>query len=443
MKTFKLPDNFLMGSATAASQIEGSDPNTNWYKWGEDGKIANNGSTIVASDHYNRYEEDILLMKEMNHDIYRMSIEWSRIEPEPGVFSDIGLDYYRKELTLLKEKDIKVLVSLHHFSHPQWFEDLGQWEHEENIKYFLNFCEKVVSEYTDLISEYCTINEPNVFAMDTFIDGKYPPGKKNDMKAYFSASRNLIIAHKQAYEMIHSIRSEAGYTDTKVGFAHHEAYLEVKGLNPLTKLSKFMMNYAFHKIFLEGFINGRMIFPLKKAKEVTEGRYCDFLGLNYYSRHLIHSSSNVAMLFGEVRVDESLTADHLNDLNWEIYPRGLYQIGKRLYDEYKLPLYITENGIADAKDEKRSKFIYDHLYEVSELIKEGVKIERYYYWSLLDNLEWAMGYDPRFGLIEIDYTTLKRTIRESGRFYADICLSKEVNEEMISKYLKEKQDGSN
>ncbi len=435
MKAVKLPEDFLLGSATAATQIEGGDKFSNWYQWSLEGKIANNESSIIAADHYNRVEEDIALMKEMNHEIYRMSIEWSRIEPKEGVWAQEGIEHYQNEITSLVEAGIKPLITLHHFSHPQWFEEKGQWTNNQSVSYFKRFTKKVVSSLGHLVNEYCTINEPNVFAMDSFIDGKYPPGKNDDISSYFKASKNLILAHLEAYRMIHSIRKRMGYQDTQVGIAIHLAYFEVSGNKLLTEFSKKLMDYSFHQMFLRGMIEGRLSFPLGRGYPLGEGIYCDFIGVNYYSRHLIHSSNNPAMLFGEVRVEEALAEDKLNDLGWEIYPQGLYKVAKKVYDKYKLPIYITENGIPDAKDTKRVKFIYEHLQEIEKLLSHRVDIRRYYYWSLLDNLEWNDGYAPRFGLIEVNYHSLERTIRKSGRFYGEICKSKEVTKEMIEKYL--------
>lgn len=436
MKGIRLPKDFLFGSATAATQIEGGDINSNWYYWGLQGRIDNNGSTIVAADHYNRIEEDIQLMKEMNHQIYRMSIEWSRIEPHEGKWSEEGISHYQEEIKALLKSGIKPLITLHHFSHPQWFEEMGQWTNKNSAKYFVRFVEKIVSSIGHEVNEFCTINEPNVFANDSFMEGKYPPGKKDDIKSYFKASRNLIISHLKAYEMIHKIRETMGYKDTLVGIAMHIAYFDVNEKNLLTSISKKLMDYSFHKLFLKGMIEGHLTFPIGWGYPLGRGRYCDFIGVNYYSRHLIHSSSNPAMLFGEVRVEDNLPDERVNDLGWEIYPEGLYKVVKQVYDYYKLPIYITENGIPDAEDRKRSEFIYNHILEVKRLIDNGVDIRRYYYWSLLDNLEWNDGYTPRFGLVEVNYETLERRVRKSGHFYSELCKHKEITEEMIEKYIR-------
>lgn len=435
MKEVKLPKGMLFGSATAATQVEGGDKNSNWYYWSLQGKIANNESSIVAADHYNRYKEDINLMKQMNHQIYRMSIEWSRIEPKEGQFSESGIAHYVDEIKELKTAGIEPLVTLHHFSHPQWFEELGQWTNKKSVDYFVRFVKKVVEAIGSHVNEYCTINEPNVFVTDTFMDGKYPPGHKDDMKSYFKASKNLIKAHIQAYDLIHDLRKNMGYDDTKVGMAIHLAYFEAKDNKVLARLSKKLMDYSFHKLFMHGMIDGKIKFPIGLGIAHKRKCYSDFIGVNYYSRHLIHSSNNPAMLFGEVKAEEGLPDEKVNDLGWEIYPEGMYKVISKVYKKYKLPIYITENGIPDADDTKRAKFIYDHMIEICRLVEDGVDLRRYYHWSTMDNLEWNDGYFPRFGLIEIDFKTLKRRIRNSGKLYGEICKNKEINYSMIEKYL--------
>lgn len=435
MKPLKFPKTLLFGSATAATQIEGGDLNSNWYHWSLAGKIANNESSIVAADHYNRVDEDIQIMKTMHHEIYRMSIEWSRIEPEEGVWSEEGIKHYQDEIKSLLRAGIQPLVTLHHFSHPEWFEKLGQWTNKKSVMYFERFTKKVIEAIGQDVNEYCTINEPNVFVNDTYMDGKYPPGHKDDIKSYFKASKNLIIAHLTVYQLIHKMRADMGYDDTRVGMALHIAYFETKGKNALTKLSKKMMDYSFHKLFLNGMVEGHLTFPIGTGYPKGKGVFSDFIGINYYSRHLIHSSLNPASLFGEVKVEEGLQDDKVNDLGWEIYPEGLYKVCKQNYESYNLPIYITENGIPDETDSKRAKFIYDHMIEIKKLINDGVPIERYYHWSLLDNLEWNDGFGPRFGLVEVDYETLERRIRESGHFYGELCKNKEITQTMINNYL--------
>ena len=215
MQEFKLPKDFLLGSATAATQIDGGDVNNNWYYWRLDGKIENEDSPIIADNHYVLYKEDIELMKTLEHEIYRLSVDWSRIEPEKGVWNEEGLEHYRDELNYLLMHNIKPLVTLHHFSCPQWFqEDIG-WDNPDSVYYFTRYVKKIVNYIGDLVSEYCTINEPNVLANESYVDGTFPLGIKNNTKLFFKSSKHMIISHLKSYKIIHDIRKKKGYKDTK------------------------------------------------------------------------------------------------------------------------------------------------------------------------------------------------------------------------------------
>lgn len=424
MRGFDLPGDLLLGSATAATQIEGGDRGVNWYAWSLQGKVGDGESSLTGADHWNRFREDTELMARMGHRCYRMSVEWSRIEPERGTWSAEGIGHYREELSLLRERNILPLVTLHHFSCPQWFQDRGGWLGEEAVDDFLEFCGKAVSSLGDLVSEWCVINEPNVFANDTYMDGKYPPGHRGDMKSYFRVSRNLVLAHLRCYTLIHGIRKEHNFPgETRVGIVHHLARFEASRRKPIPLLGKFLTVYLFETIFLEGMIRGRLLPPLGWGRPRGRGRFCDFIGINYYSRHIISR-------FGDIRFDPSLEEERKTDLGWEIYPRGLYDVASACWEKYRLPLYITENGLADASDAKRALFIREHLRELKHLRDRGIPVMRYYHWSLMDNLEWNDGYGPKFGLVEIDYPTMERRIRPSARYYARICRSHFVEEDI-------------
>jgi len=423
MKGFTLPGDLLLGSATAATQIEGGDEYVNWYAWSLQGKVGKGESSLTGADHWNRFREDIGLMAGMGHQCYRMSIEWSRIEPQRGRWSAEGIARYREELSLLREKNILPLVTLHHFSCPQWFQERGGWTSKGAVEDFLNFSRKAVESLGDLVSEWCTINEPNVFANDTYMDGKYPPGRRNDLRSYFRASRNLILAHLDCYEMIHRVRKERGFPgETRVGMVHHLAWFESSrpGIRP--RLGKALVTRLFQTLYFEGMVKGRLMLPLGLGHPRGKGIFCDFIGVNYYSRHLISR-------FGDIFFDPALNEEETTDLGWEIFPEGLGNVVRVCWNRYKLPVYITENGLADESDGKRAAFIRDHLRQLKELRDEGIPVMRYYHWSLMDNLEWNDGYGPKFGLVEIDYSTMERKIRPSGRYYAQICKSHFVKED--------------
>lgn len=429
MKPFKLPEHFLFGTATASLQIEGGDRNNNWYRFCEEQKTKDGTHCFVADDHWNRFEEDIRLMEELNQQTYRMSVEWSRIEPEKGRFSEEALRHYRTEIRMLLDHNIHPLVTLHHFSNPIWFEDMGGWAKKESVECFIHFTTKVVSSLGDLVEEWITINEPNVYLEGTYSSGNFPPGKPSLIN-YFKGARYMVRAHIEAYHTIHKIRKEHHFLgETKVGTANHIRVFDLPNKRIMANLPRNLIDYVFHSLFMEGMIYGKFKFPIGLNRYPYGKKvFCDFIGINYYSRDIIKFSWNPLRMFADLTVQKGAQT---NDMGWEIYPEGLYRVCKKYWNLYKQPIYITENGICDAEDQKRSPFIYDHLAEIKKLIDEGVQIERYYHWSLLDNFEWDEGLTPRFGLVDVDYETQKRTIRRSGHFYGEIAKAGGVTTETI------------
>ena len=425
MSGFDLPRELLLGTATAGAQIEGGDVDSNWYHWSLAGRVANGRSSLPGAGHWDRVDEDVELMASLNLECYRMSVEWSRVEPRRGEWSGEGIAHYRRELELLAAKGIKTLVTLHHFSCPQWFQERGGWLAPDAADLFMAFARRAVEEYGDLVSEWCTINEPNVLAMSSYVDGDYPPGVKGDFGAYFRAARALIEAHCRAYGMIHELRRERGWPgETRVGFAHHLAVFEPKNL--LAAPGTASSDYSFHRIFFAGFVEGRLLPPLGAGRPFGRGarggRFCDFLGINYYARHLF--TPTIKPVFAKEGTDPEAT--DLNDMGWEIYPEGLFEVCAKAWRRYGLPIQITENGIPDEKDVRRTQFIYEHLAQVKRLLDAGIPVERYYYWSFTDNMEWHNGYGPRFGLVEVDYETMRRAPRPSARAFAEVCATRHV-----------------
>ncbi len=424
----------MMGSATAATHIEGGEQSHNWYRWSELGKISDGSHSKVACDHINRIESDVELLKEINTETYRMGIEWSRIEPEEGKFSEEGIAVYRKEIELLVANGIRPLVTLWHFSNPLWMEDDGGWINQKSIYRYLNYIHFVVDRLGDLVQDWVTINEPNVYLFFGYFEGRWPPGFKGKIQYYLKGANNFAQAHLYAYDQIHDQLRAKGHTDINVGVAHHLRIFDLFDRRHLTKMAVYISNHLFQIMYLEAMTHGRFLFPMRWwfNTRFEKKNYADFIGINYYSRDLVKGIYNPGTLFNELYVKKGRA---VNDLGWEIYPKGLYRITKRVYNKYKIPIFITENGICDADDSKRVRFIYDHLKAVRRAIKKGVDIRRYYHWSTMDNFEWAEGESARFGLYHVDFKTQKRTLRESGKFYAEICKKKVINRKMIAKYL--------
>ena len=420
LRPFKLPENLKFGAATASLQIEGGDRNNSWFDWCEAGKVDHNDHCISACDHWNRYLEDIQLMAEMGLQTYRLSIEWSRIFPRRKEVDFSAVDHYRKILEELLNRGIEPVVTLHHFSNPRWLEKNGGWLCPSILDDFLFYVRTCVEGFGNFVDRWITINEPNVYLFGGYIEGHWPPGNKSVLK-YLKGARNMILAHNAAYHEIHTLQQMA-----KVGVAHHLRVFERADQASLTRLSARVQEFLFQDIFLEGMTRSYLPFPLDIGDQPHPKRTCDFIGINYYSRDMIQGLQRF-----------TLEDSPRNDLDWEIYPHGLYRVCKMVHDRYGLPISITENGIADAADTRRSRFIHDHLMEIHKACHDGVNIQDYFHWSLMDNFEWAEGYAPRFGLIEIDYSSQERIWRNSGRFYQDICQNRAVTHEAINTYLEE------
>jgi len=393
MPEVKFPKNFLWGAATSAHQVEGGNIN-DWTEWEKKNakRLAEKAQKYYqpwqqkkfpeilepknyisgrACDHYHLYKQDLDLAKSLGHNAHRFSIEWSRIEPKEGKINQKEIEHYRQVLLTLRERGLEPFVTLYHWTLPNWLAEKGGWLNPKAPYYFDRFVKIVSENLFDEVKFWITINEPVMFAFNGYLKGKWPPQKKSIFK-YLKVLNNLTKAHKLAYQSLHLID-----LDCQVGVSKNDIYFE--GI-PLADY--FWDDYFRNKI--------------KKEQ--------DFIGLNYYFHSRLGGNKN----------------ESVSDLNWEIYSEGIYHVLKDL-KKYNKPIYITENGLADAQDKKRAKFIKDHLYWIHKAIKEDVDIRGYFYWSLLDNFEWNKGFWPRFGLIGVDYKTLKRIPRPSAYQYAKIC----------------------
>ena len=371
----KFPENFYWGTSTSAYQVEGGIKN-DWSK------IGGQYDAGQACDHYNRFEQDFDLAKAMNNNAHRFSIEWARIEPKPGEFDQKEIEHYRKVISALRERGLEPFVALNHYTLPTWFAKSGGWLCKENIKYFIRYAEFLVKSLPQ-VKFWITFNEPYLYSSFSFFEKRWPPFEKNFFK-FLKVLNNLLDAHNKTYQIIHK-----DFPGKMVG------------------MSEFVM---FFSGFLSPIKNIRYFYFLNKIKN-----YQDFIGLNYYLHH---------SLFEVLK----LSHGEKTDMGWEICPEGIYHVLKDL-KKYNRPIYITENGLADAKDEKRTKFIIEHLKWVHKAIEEGIDVRGYFHWSLLDNFEWDKGFEPRFGLIEIDYNNnLKRIPRPSSKIYAEICKNNGLKE---------------
>jgi beta-glucosidase len=422
MKTFSLKDGFLLGSASAATQVEGGDLDHSWMDWAHKGRITDGTSPARANDHVNRWQEDAALMRDLGMQVCRLGVEWARIEPQEGVFDEAAIEHYIREIELLQSYGMKVLVTLHHFTNPMWFENKGAFAKAGNISCFIRFVTKVVRSFGALVNEYITINEPNVYATNGYYFGSWPPGLKS-FSATVKVMSGMAAAHIRAYELIHSLRGAMGLSDTKVSFANHmRVFAPENPENPAHKMYAKLTERLFQGSLTLALCTGVFQFPLQNIFGAKRGKYADFHALNYYTR------SSVSGLRDGVK-----RGAPVNDLGWEIYPPGIVECARKLHNIAQLPIYVTENGTCDNTDSFRSLYLYEHLKALSE---SDLPIQRYYHWCFCDNFEWVEGESARFGIIHIDYETQKRTIKGSGEFLRDVIKAHGVTDALYDQYVK-------
>lgn len=403
------PKDFLWGASTAAHQVEGGTINQ-WTVWelahaSELAKTAekrlgwtptwneikaeatdpNNYVSGVGVDHYNRYEADFDLLKKLNFNSFRFGIEWSRIEPELGKWDDAEIEHYRRYIKALKTRHITPIINLWHWTMPTWLTDRGGLKKGINLIYWQRFVEKVTAELLGEVDYIITINEPNVYATFSYLNGEWPPQEKNAvamMRVYW----HLVRAHRQAYKII-----KAKYPKAQVGVAAQLANIQAKRPhNSIDSTVTQWMRYAWNWWFLNRI-----------------RRHQDYIGINFY-----FSDYYFAFKRENPKVPVS-------DLGWYMEPEGLYPLLLRTWNHYKKPIFVTENGVADAHDQYRQWWVEETIVAMERAISEGVDLRGYCHWSLLDNFEWAYGWWPKFGLVAVDREHgMKRTIRPSAEWFA-------------------------
>ena len=373
----------------------------NWEQAAKEGKVPEIGRAI---DHYNRYEADFDIAKSLGHNSHRLSIEWARIEPEAGKFNYKEIEHYRSVLKALRARGLEPFITLWHFTLPLWFSETGGFERKDSAEIFARYCAYVVEQLGDLCTFYSTINEALPYASNGYRRGTWPPFRRwpsignfgtpsygnvkdpvenvswKNIWAYFKVLKNLARAHNKAYDAIKTVRKEAN-----VSIVHHVLLFHANK-NPLNQLLAWFMNQHWTHTLI------RRVY-----------KKCDSLGLNYY----IHKK------FGDNKSYPK------TDMGWDVYPEGIYD-ALMMLKRYKLPVFVSEAGVADADDDIRPQYIKKQVEGVWRAIQSGVDVRGHMYWSLFDNYELALGYEKRFGLVEIDYDTLERKIRPSAYVYKKI-----------------------
>lgn len=400
------PQSFLWGSATSAHQVEGNNVYSDWWQWEQKNGKDKSG---VACRHYELYERDFDMIKKMHHNAHRLSIEWSRIEPEEGKFSQKALKHYLDVILALRKRNIEPIVTLHHFTNPVWFSKRGGWARLRSVRYFLRYCDVVTRALAKHVHFWITINEPTIYLSHAYLFGAWPPQSKSLLKATLVAE-HLVKAHVRAYRLIHRNYRRLSLYAPAVSIAHNVIAFVPSQQQLKNRFTASLRDRVYNLGFLERILKHN-IFRRKPL---------DFIGINYYSRQMVDLKRlRIGNLATDVS-DPKSSRIKRNSLGWDIYPRGLYQILLEL-KKYSLPIIITENGICTANDKQRWKYIRDHLTNIHLAMKKGVNVTGYLYWSLMDNFEWDKGFGPRFGLVDINYKTYKRTVRDSARKYSRVC----------------------
>ena len=412
-RNFIFPDGFLWGSSSSAFQVEGGCRNHDFYDWACKGWIKDGTNPVDAVHFWKYYEQDIVLMQEMHHSMARIGIEWARIEPQCGWFDEEALTHYRKILTKMKQVGIRPMVTLHHFANPLWLVGIGGWTNTTTIGYFQRFTEVAVSYLGDLVDVWLTVNEPSVYAVSAYLFGEFPPGKKNIILA-FRVMDTMASAHVAAYKAIHWIYAHKKWGQAKVGIASDPRIFDP--YNPhslLDRLSTWFCDTYFNNYFLD--------------KIYAKHRALDILGINYYS------GDKIKFPLQRLRLDNL----PIDEIGQSIYPEGFYRVLKRYDALYRLPIYITENGLVEEHDVTRPRYILDHIYQMYRALQDGVDVRAYSYWSTTDNFELVAGIMCRTGLVHVDHNHPERTrtIKTSGKLYGEIAKAGGITEEIVQKYV--------
>ncbi len=426
---FHFPKGFLWGTATAAHQVEGNNTNNTWYAWEESGHTVHKSG--LACDWWGgRWKEDFDRAAEGGQNAHRLSVEWSRIQPAPDRWDESALERYRAMLRGLHERGMTPLVTLHHFTDPLWVNERGGWETADIVPLFEQFVRKTVQALKEYCTLWCTINEPNVYAVMGYASGIFPPGKKNPKQAILVMA-NMVRGHAAAYRAIHEIQPEA-----RVGYAwHYRPMLPARPWFPLDRLVRNLQYQAISESFPSAIYSGVLRSPLGNVRIPEAKGTQDYIGVNYYSQDTVaFDLRRPGELFGRRYYPPGSDVSDVG-MNANI-PQGMFAT-LRWATRFGLPILVTENGIEDAADRIRPRYLAQHVHQVWRAVNFNWPVKGYFHWSLVDNFEWERGWTQRFGLWELDVETQARRKRPSADLYAEICHANGLSSEMVRKYCPE------
>ncbi len=429
--TYHFPRGFLWGTATAAHQVEVNNTNNQWWTWEQSGHT--NGTSGLACDWWGgRWKEDFDRAAEGGQNAHRMSVEWSRIQPTPDTWDEDALERYRTMLRGLRERGMTPMITLHHFSDPLWFYEMNGWERAEAAERFEKFARKTVDALKEYCTLWCTINEPNIYALYGYVLGDFP-NKHRGLRLAMQVMANMLRGHAAAYRAIHEIQREA-----RVGYAHHHRPMVAKrSWSPLDALMRKIRYEGANMAFPSGISTGTMRTPIANFRVPEAKGTQDFLGLNYYSVDTVsfHPGKHRELFTHSEYPEDADASEHRFIAN---IPTGIFDTIKWAVQTYpNLPILITENGVNDSGDELRRRYLAQHIHQVWRAVNFNWPVKGYFHWSLVDNFEWDRGWSQRFGLWGLDVETQKRIKRPSADLYAAICKENGLSSEMIQKYCPE------
>jgi beta-glucosidase len=417
----EFPPDFVFGSAGAGHQIEGNNVHNDW--WAHEHAPDTNAMepSDIACDHYHRFAEDFRLIKSLGQPAHRLSIEWSRIEPEEGRINTAAVEHYRAVLNALRELGIEPWVTLHHFTLPVWLARRGGFSRAENVSAFRRFVARVAGAYGDLVRHWCTINEPTIHAELGYRFAYFPP-RVADAELSADVLANLFRAHTAAAEAVREHARQPPAIGITLAMQAHEPL----GAALADRDMADRRDAETNGVSLDALRTGIFAYPGRPPLEIAglQGS-SSFVGVQYYSRTRYDAASA-----GPAPPDFNRT---LSQMGWEVYPEGFPPLLQRAAAT-GLPVYVTENGMACDDDRIRVHYIADHLAAVDQARRAGADVRGYFYWSTLDNFEWNFGYGPKFGLIAVDRTTLTRAPRPSAYFFADVIRDRRLTQELVQRY---------
>lgn len=429
------PPGFLWGVATSAHQVEGGNFNNQWWQWEQEGHLHVKDTSRVALDWWRHAERDFDLAQGLSLGTLRLSVEWSRIEPEPRRFDAAAIARYRQLLEGLRARGIKPMVTLLHFTNPLWFEARGGWLHESAPGWFARFVRYTVEQLGDLCDFWCTINEPNIYSLAGWVLGQHPPGKTGDIAGALKVVGALLRGHAAAYTVIHRLQKNA-----TVGWSQNfNTFDPEHALSPfdvtVTKLRDLLIN----DLVPNAIRFGEVPLPVRAfTGDVGEARGTfDYVGINTYYRDLVRFDlTNPGELFGRNLPAPGTPRSDQPVSGWEwgeVYPQGIARIADALKSTGK-PLYVTEAGVADHEDRLRPWVLAKAAKAMHDAIGRGADLRGFMHWTLVDNFEWSEGFSTRFGLYALDVETQARTARPSAALYGQMAKANGVTRDMLKPF---------